>query len=85
MRGGFAELEEDVADAGRLGDESDELHFGDAAQTHEREHLAAASEQQRPGIAGGAAMGRVGGGLGDGRGRRGGRPRRERGDRVAQR
>lgn len=59
-------------------------NFSATHGAHQREHFVDAGEQQCPGVAGGAPMGRFGGGLRDGCGRRGGRPRREGGDRSAQ-
>ena len=91
-RGGFAEMGKDRAHGRGIGEESDDAHLGATHGAHEREHFVPqgfpsvidAGEQQRPGVAGSAPMGRFGGVLRDGCGRRGGRPRREGGDRSAQ-
>ena len=45
----------------RVGDEDDDAHFAVTVGTHERENLVAAGQQQRPGVAGSAPMGRSGG------------------------
>jgi len=50
-RGGFAEVEEDVADRGCVGDQGDDPHRGAAPGTHQLEHLIDAGERQRPGVA----------------------------------
>ena len=62
--GGFAAVGEDVANGGAVGDEGDDPRRGATLGAHEREDLdlVDAGEQQRPGVAGGATMGRLGGG-----------------------
>jgi len=68
-RGGFAEMGKDRAHGRGIGEESDDAHRAAAGRTHEWERFIDAGEQQRPGVAGGAPMGRFGGGgLGGGAG-----------------
>ena len=49
-RGGFAEVEEDAADRGRVSDERDEAHLGCAERAAEREDLIDPGEQLGPGV-----------------------------------
>jgi hypothetical protein len=76
----LAEVDEDVAYRGRVGDEGDDAHRAATVGTHEWENCVDAGEQQRPGVAGSATMGRFGGGFRVGGGRRGRRGQREGGD-----
>ncbi len=59
---GHTERGEDGAHGGGVGDEGEDAHRAATGRTHEWEHFIDAGEQQRPGIAGGAAVGRFGGG-----------------------
>ena len=52
----LAEVDEDVAYRGRVGDEGDDAHLGAAERTHQREHFVDASQKQRPGVSVSATM-----------------------------
>jgi hypothetical protein len=77
-------VRKDRAHGQGIGKESDDAHRGATQGTHERKNFVDAGAQQRPGIAGGATMGRFGSGLRVGCGRRDRRGQREGGDRSAQ-
>jgi hypothetical protein len=60
----LTEVGEDVASRGGVTDKGDDPHIGAAERAHEWENFVDAGEQQRQGLAGGAAMGRFGRGRG---------------------
>ena len=61
-RGRLTEVDEDVAHGRAVGDEGDDAHRAATVGAHQRENFVDAGEQQRPGIAGGATVGRFGAG-----------------------
>ena len=53
----LAEVGEDGAHGGGVGDEGDDPHLAPTLRAQEREYCVDAGQQQRPGVAGGAAVG----------------------------